>query len=46
MEEENLCLDTDGQITGWLPIGREREDLGRQKPFGAEYREAQGRTGS
>jgi hypothetical protein len=30
----------------WLPVGREREDLGRQKPFGAEYREAQGRTGS
>ena len=27
MEEENLGLDTDGQITGWLPIGREREDL-------------------
>ena len=29
----------------WL-VGREREDLGWQKPLGAEYREAQGRTGS
>jgi len=29
-----------------LPFGREREDPGRQKPAGAEYREAQGRTGS
>ena len=48
MEEENLCLDTVGLdwIGCWLPFGREREDLGRQKPFGAEYREAQGRTGS
>jgi hypothetical protein len=31
---------------GRLCAGRERENLGRQKPLGAEYREAQGRTGS
>ncbi len=47
-EEENLCLDTVGWIRSGVggPVGREREDLGRQKPSGAEYREAQGRTGS
>jgi hypothetical protein len=46
MEEENLCLDTVGRIGCRWPVGCEREDPKRQKPFGAEYREAQGRTGS
>ena len=34
------------KLRGRWPFGGERENLGRQKPSGAEYREAQGRTGS
>ena len=49
MEQENLCLDTDGQ-SKWVEVaspGGERETRKWQKPRVAEYRcEVQGRAGS
>jgi hypothetical protein len=43
MEQENLYA-SEPTVGAVLP-DREREDPERQKPRGAEYREAQGRTG-
>jgi hypothetical protein len=47
MEQENLCLDADGQFNRVevAPPGRKRETPKWQKLQGAEYRgEAQGRA--
>jgi hypothetical protein len=44
MEQENLYA-SEPSVRAVLP-GRERENPERRKPRGAEYREAQGRTGS
>jgi hypothetical protein len=46
MEEENLCLETDGQLMGLVALWPREGEPWAAETVWAEYREAQGRTGS